>query len=82
MYFRGTGERIPNLTGTRNDTIASREYKKTILFFFIFGDQGNKPICFNGTDTLALLGGPHYYLPRTAADRNFFLLIPKCPLPL
>ena len=35
MYFRGMGERIPNLTGTRNDTMASREYKKTILFLFL-----------------------------------------------
>ena len=35
MYLRGTGERIPNLTGTRKNTLCSREYKKTLLFIFL-----------------------------------------------
>ena len=51
IYFRRTGEQRPTFEGYRETKtiLGNMEHKKT--FFFIWGENGNKPIYFRGTGT-------------------------------
>ena len=50
IYFKRTGKKRQNFEGNSGTKtkLGNREHKKT-FFFFILGEQGNKPIYFRGT---------------------------------